>query len=132
MSPEDNLLHTALHICSDGYAFHHSLIDAAVLLNNESIDLDIAKKRAEKWKCSVSFYFLLFLLSKVAPYLDTKRHLPKYKFRYYLIWLLAFKQFRKKTVLRRLQQASLQYFFGDSIYATLKLQQRYIKLWIQR
>ena len=71
LSPEDHLLHAALHLMTDRFkAPARALRDVALLITSGGADLDIVTARARRWRCERALWLLLSLLHEVSPELE--------------------------------------------------------------
>lgn len=68
LSPEDNLLHFAIHGFKDKCLFHKQTIDAWLLLEKEKIDWQLTVERARRWAVLCPLIYLLEGLRQVFQY----------------------------------------------------------------
>ncbi|MBO1254237.1 nucleotidyltransferase family protein [Alteromonas sp. 5E99-2] len=127
LQPEENLIHLALHVFTDGYYFHYSILDAALLIQKCDIDFNKMVELAQRWHCSRIVFFLLFLIER-----ELKVSIPQEKmkmnhsFRYFVAKTIMMKKFKKQSVLRRCQQILCQYTLSDQFTSVIAIQLKYI------
>lgn len=71
LSPEDHLLHAAMHLMTDRFVSPaRGLRDSALLIERGGADLDLAVARARGWRCQRALWLMLSLLHEAEPGLD--------------------------------------------------------------
>lgn len=128
MAPEHNLIHAALHIFGDGYLPHHSLVDATLLCDKESINWQVLHNESKSWGCELITNLLIEeLKSKTdASNLPAKRSTAYLKTKLGL-YLLG-KSYPVKSRKRKIHQAFLQLVLVDNIKRAFTTQALYIRL----
>ncbi|WP_395341921.1 nucleotidyltransferase family protein [Ningiella sp. W23] len=124
---EHNMLHSALHIFSDGYIPHHSSLDAAMLVKNLQPNIEAARYNSMKWGCRTAFDFLLLELNSTFPQITLESASLVKNSKMLLLRKILKHRYRKHSLKRRIQQLLLQYFMSDSPLRALKLQLQYVK-----
>lgn len=128
MVPEHNLIHAALHTFGDGYLPHHSLIDAASIMNSQEINIRELQKKCKAWGCQLITQLMIQelqdtkLIKKIhnqPTTLSSRINTGKYLLR---------KIYPVKTIRRKLQQALLQILLVDDLKRVTGTQLQYIYL----
>ncbi len=128
MGPEHNFIHAALHIFGDGYLPHHSLLDAANILNKLKMNSQNLKAICNAWGCKLITQLLISELqdTNLASILQSQS-IPA-TLRVKIGKYLLNKNYPVKSLRRKLQQALLQLLMVDSFKRVIATQAQYVRL----
>jgi len=128
MSDEMNLIHLCIHIFKDGYIPHHSLIDAAFLIDKNNINWALVDSMNTKFQTKKIFNYISYNLEKVGV-----RTVNQKKGKVKLLNLKAAnvvmkKQLQKESMTRRIQQFLLLILLMDKPLKAVNIIIKYLFL----
>lgn len=128
MAPEHNFIHAGLHIFGDGYLPHHSLIDAANILNTLIVNKQGLEQESNAWGCQLITHLLIDELQHAKLTSKLPNQITTASLRLKIGKFLLSKNYPAKTLRRKLQQALLQLLMVDSFKRVLTTQAQYLRL----
>ena len=136
LSPENNIMHLALHAFKDMDFYTYGLIDCHRLINTQDFNWSKVLEVAEQWGAKNVLYFLLCNCSRVLgtaiPDDILVKCMPNIVVRKIASYLLCSKHKQpinnKKTLRYRIHQVLSQFIFTGSTLRPLKLQLAYLGL----
>ena len=128
MGPEHNFIHAALHIFGDGYLPHHSLLDAANILNKLKMSSQGLEQICIAWGCQLITRLLITELQEAKLTAKTPNRPISASFRIKIGRYLLSKNYPFKSLRRKLQQALLQIILVDSFKRVIATQVQYVRI----
>ena len=128
MGTEHNFIHAALHIFGDGYLPHHSLLDAANILNKLKMNSQNLKAICNSWGCKLITQLLISELQDTELTTILLNQPISTSLRVNIGKYLLSKNYPVKSLRRKLQQALLQILMVDSVKRVIATQAQYVRL----
>lgn len=127
MGPEHNFIHTALHIFGDGYLPHHSLLDAANILNRLKMSSRVLEQICIAWGCQLITHLLISKLQDANLTTKTFNNHNSASLRIKIGSYLVSKNYPVKSLRRKLQQALMQIILVDRFKRVIATQVQYVR-----